>query len=242
MSFLLVILLLLVTGLGKRSREAVVSSSDVKQHKEWKTALENHKIYWLLLFAVACYFLVVSKTGLLLGDTSVRYQTPIYGMVVLLVFEAIRLLGKVCGIWEKINRGNWMFIAAAILCVVINLSGLLSDRVVFLYPEDGKQVQFAREQAVNQTPVVYIYDEGQSWCVWDCTNELFEYDGVFFVGKSSTEPIQDSKVANSEELVVYLSNSADAQMQLQRILDSNTNVTEYELQYREKYCDVYIFY
>ncbi len=240
--FLLVILLLLVTGLGKRSREAVVSSSDAKQHKEWKTALENHKIYWLLLFAVACYFLVVSKTGLLLGDTSVRYQTPIYGMVVLLVFEAIRLLGKVCGIWEKINRGNWMFIAAAILCVVINLSGLLSDRVVFLYPEDGKQVQFAREQAVSQTPVVYIYDEGQSWCVWDCTNELFEYDGVFFVGKSSTEPIQDSKVANSEELVVYLSNSADAQMQLQRILDSNTNVTEYELQYREKYCDVYIFY
>ena len=88
----------------------------------------------------------------------------------------------------------------------------------------------------------YIYDEGPSWRVWVCTNELFEYDGVFFVGKSSTEPIQDSKVANSEELVVYLSNSADAQMQLQRILDSNTNVTEYELQYREKYCDVYIFY
>lgn len=240
--FLLVILLLFLTGLGKRSRDTAVSSSEAKQHEEWKNALENHKMYWLLLFSVVGYFLVVSKTGLLLGNTSVRYQTPIYGMVVLLVFEAIRLLGKVCGIWEKINRGNWMFIAAAILCVVINLSGLLSDRVVFLYPEDGKQVQFAREQAVSQTPVVYIYDEGQSWCVWDCTNELFEYDGVFFVGKSSTEPIQDSKVANSEELVVYLSNSADAQMQLQRILDSNTNVTEYELQYREKYCDVYIFY
>ncbi|MBO5210028.1 MAG: glycosyltransferase family 39 protein [Lachnospiraceae bacterium] len=240
--FLLVILLLLLTVMGKKSRETVVSNSGAKQHAEWKTILENHKMYWLLLFAVVCYFLVVSKTGLLLGNTSVRYQTPIYGMIVLLVFEAIRQLGKTCGIWDKINRGNWMFIAAAVLCTVINLSGLLSDRVVFLYPEDEQQVQFAKEQATKQTPVVYLYDEGQSWCVWDCSNELFEYEEVFFAGQGSTAPIKDSKVANSEELVVYMSNSADAQAQLQRMLDSNENVTEYELQYSEKYCDVYYLY
>ncbi|MBQ6806646.1 MAG: glycosyltransferase family 39 protein [Lachnospiraceae bacterium] len=275
--FLLVILLLFLTGLGKRSRDTAVSSSDAKQHEEcvevgneqgsisgskrgYAKALETYKMYWLLLFSVVGYFLVVSKTGLLLGNTSVRYQTPIYGMIVLLVFEAIRQLGKTCGILQKgeqvdfvddreegnktikSNRNNWLLAAVAILCVVINLSGLLSDRVVFLYPEDAQQVQFAREQAANQTPVVYIYDEGQSWCVWDCTNELLEYDGVFFAGQSSTELIQDSKVANSEELVVYLSNSADAQTQLQRILNSNVNVAEYELQYSEKYCDVYYLY
>lgn len=200
--------------------------------------------YWLLFFAAAGYFLVVSKTGLLLGSTSVRYQTPIYAMVILLVFEALRQLGRAGGIWEKKEHSRhdvWIVIAAAAIGFVVNFGGLCSNGVVFLYPEDRKQVEFAEEQAMAKTPVVYLYDEGQSWCVWDCANELFAYDAVFFAGQSNTNPIKDDKVAGSKELVVYLSHSANAQEQLKRILDSNANVTKYELQYQEKYCDVYYF-
>lgn len=199
---------------------------------------------WLLLFAVIGYFLVVSKTGLLLGNTSVRYQTPIYGMVVLLVFEVIRRLGRMCGIWEQREHGGrdvWILTAAVVIGLVVNGNGLLSDRVVFLYPEDKEQVAFAKECAEQEVPVLYLYDEGQSWCIWDCTNELFEYDRVFFAGQSSTDKIRDNEITDSESLVVYLSNSADAKEQLQRILNSNTHVTKYELQYQESYCDVYYF-
>lgn len=235
--FLLVILLLLVTMMNKRNR----SSSENGSKRDFATTLEKHKRYFLMLFAVVGYFLVVSKTGLLLGNTSVRYQTPVYGIVVLLVFEAIRQLVKSNGLLEKINRGNWLLLAAALVCILIDLSGLLSGHVAFLYPEDENQVLFAKEQAANETPVIYLYDEGQNWCVWDCSNELFEYDRVFFAGQSSTEPITDEVITASDKLVVYLSNSADAQAQLQRILDSNANVTGYELQYQEKYCDVYYF-
>ncbi len=38
---------------------------------------------------------------------------------------------------------------------------------------------------------------------------------------------------------MYLSNSADPKAQLGRIMESSPGLSEYELMYSEKYCDVY---
>lgn len=198
--------------------------------KVWK----SNAAYLMLLFAVIGYFLVVSKTALLLGNTSVRYQTPIYGMVVLLLF------GAVWGGWN--GRGKRFLAAAAALYVLIGFSGLFLGRVVFLYPEAAERVAFAREKAAEDVPVVCLYDAGQSWCVWECADEFFEYDRIYFASQNDAEPILDAVVADSGELVVYLSNTADGQGQLERILNSNSNLAAYELQYQKKYCDVYYFY
>ncbi len=195
--------------------------------------------YRILLFTAIGYFLVVSKTALLLGNTSVRYQTPIYGIAVLLIFTAVKELWGRCKI--KIRQQDIGMAVIVVICLTINLTGLLSDRVVFLYPEDASRVAFAKEKAAQETPVIYIYDEGQSWCVWDCADEFFEYDRLYFSSQSHTEPITDTVIANSSDLVVYISNTADAEEQLHRIMNSNPNLKEYELQYQEKYCDVYYF-
>lgn len=198
--------------------------------KVWK----GNAAYGLLLFAATGYFLAVSKTALLLGNTSVRYQTPIYGMVVLLFF------GAVWGGWK--DRGKRLLAAAAVLYVLTGVFGLFSGRVVFLYPEAAERVAFAKEKAAENVPVVCLYDAGQSWCVWECADEFFEYDRIYFASQNDAEPISDAVVADSGELVVYLSNTADGQEQLERILNSNPNLTAYELQYQKKYCDVYYFY
>ena len=50
--------------------------------------------FWMLLFAAAGYFLTVSKTALLLGETSNRYQLPIYGIAVFLLLFACRTLWR----------------------------------------------------------------------------------------------------------------------------------------------------
>lgn len=50
--------------------------------------------FWMLLFTAAGYFIAVSKTALLLGNTSNRYQLPIYGIVVLLVVYACSTLWR----------------------------------------------------------------------------------------------------------------------------------------------------
>ncbi len=48
----------------------------------------------MLLFTAAGYFIAVSKTALLLGNTSNRYQLPIYGIVVLLTLYACKTLWR----------------------------------------------------------------------------------------------------------------------------------------------------
>lgn len=50
--------------------------------------------FWMLLFAAAGYFIAVSKTALLLGNTSNRYQLPIYGIVVILALYACKTLWR----------------------------------------------------------------------------------------------------------------------------------------------------
>lgn len=208
-----------------------------------KNFRRNYGAYWLLLFAVSGYFLVVSKTALLLGNTSVRYQEPIYGLAVLLIFMTIERLGEIAG-KGMINRKreNLLVAAAAIICLLVNVAALFFGRVVFLYPEDAGRVAFAKERAAQDTPVIYLYDAGQSWCVWDSADEFFEYDRIYFANQHDTEPIADAVIAGSGDLVVYLSNTSKTEEQLRRIMDSNPGLTAYELQYQEKYCDVYYFY
>ncbi|MBD5453676.1 MAG: glycosyltransferase family 39 protein [Lachnospiraceae bacterium] len=235
LSFLLLLIVLMLLYIVRKE------SSDGRR----RMPAPKNVSYRILLFTAIGYFLVVSKTALLLGNTSVRYQTPIYGIAVLLIFTAVKeLWGRCKGSRNgriKIRQQNIGMAAAVILCLIINLTGLLSDRVVFLYPEDEDRIAFAKERAAQETPVIYIYDEGQSWCVWDCADEFFEYDRLYFSSQNHTEPIMDTVIANSNDLVVYVSNAADAEEQLQRIMDSNPNLKEYELQYQEKYCDVYYF-
>ena len=48
----------------------------------------------MLLFAATGYFLTVSKTALLLGETSNRYQLPIYGIVMFLMLFTCRTLWR----------------------------------------------------------------------------------------------------------------------------------------------------
>ncbi|MBD5402830.1 glycosyltransferase family 39 protein [bacterium] len=207
----------------------------------------QYSSYFILLFTVLGYFFVVSKTALLLGETSIRYQIPVYGIIVLLIFTAIDYLAKRCYKYSglKLNKRkngnlyNWVLAAAALIAIAVNVSGFLTNRVVFLYPEDADRVAFAKEMAANKTLVVYIYDEAQSWCVWDVADELFEYDRVYFASQGSDDAITDSTIMESNEVVVYLNNSADSKAQLGRIMESSPGLSEYELMYSEKYCDVY---
>ncbi len=206
--------------------------------------LQDRAVPWwpmgILCFSAAGYFLTVSKTALLLGDTSNRYQLPVYGMIVLLLFWAIYSMWVHC-----VPHRNWsVYLAAAalVICLALDAAGLMSGRVVFLYPEDQEQTAFAKRQEQAGTPVVYLYNEGADWCIWDVANELMEYSGVYFASAGNDNLIADAVIANTPALVLYLADGADVQAQIDRILGSNKKLTGYELLYEEKYCDVYYFY
>lgn len=201
----------------------------------------------MLAFAAAGYFLTVSKTALLLGDTSNRYQLPIYGIAVFLVFTAAGELWRrslvICA--EKgahVRYAGYVEKAAGVFCIAAILGAYFWDGVPFLYPEDREQIAFAKECAENGTPAVWLYQPGEEWCVWDVTDELLRYPRIYFASAANSEPPDDETIQSADAVIVYLAHGADAEEQLGRILMCNPRLTGYRLVFDEKYCGVWLVY
>lgn len=254
--FLLLVLVLLVTVL--RGQKGKADSWQVGQ------GTSAHKVqvlpaFWVAAFAAAGYFLTVSKTALLLGDTSNRYQLPIYGIMVLLVFCAIQILWQRAAFLQKGRPSEavfhfgglstnfskkWksgIFAVMAGICLLIDVAGLMSGKVVFLYPEDREQTAYAEKMAQEGVPAVYLYQPGEEWCVWDVSNELFAYPVVYFLSAEGDSAIEDPQIQAADRLVVYVAKGADIRAQAERIRESNPQLTEGLWVFEEKYCDVYYF-
>ncbi len=92
----LILALLLAVTVRRRSKR-VVGEVAVRKRTE-----QDGKEFWMLIFAAVGYFLTVAKTALLLGETSNRYQLPIYGIVVLLLVVGIREL------WRRVIQVSLM--------------------------------------------------------------------------------------------------------------------------------------
>lgn len=252
--FLLVLLVMGVTAYRKRSLLRAKQAAGHPVPQDMVPVAEQYKDgiivngsrggragYVVLAFAVLGYFLTVAKTGLLLGDTSNRYQLPVYGMIVLLLFQGIRVL------WRRVRpeflsdvgRGRYFYGTAVTVCLLIDVAGLASDKVVFLYQEDREQTDFAVEREKEGTPAVYLYEPGAEWCIWDVTNELLAYPEVYFAAADKTDKVMEEKIQNADGLVVYIAEGVDDAVQIRRILDSNPGLSEGQLMFEEKYCSVY---
>ena len=205
--------------------------------------------FWILTFASVGYFVTVSKTALLLGDTSNRYQLPIYGIVVLLTCTAVSRLWRVLSAGCAKNSKYVKYVKCAettamILGLAAILLGHRKDGVVFLYPEDKEQIAFARECAVQGTPAVYLYQPGEEWCIWDVADELFMYPKVYFAAAdgSSVDRLDDVEVQNAGSLVVYIAAGADLTEQTMRVAVSDNLKSDYCTEiFAEKYCSVWYF-
>lgn len=214
-------------------------------------------LYGMLLFTAAGYFLTVAKTALLLGSTSNRYQLPIYGIIVLLVFWTVSGLwmqfaqkgsfaeggknegGKGSERSGKDSKGWLVPLAVAAFCLAVDLSGLLANRVDFLYPEAKEAVALAKEQAAANIPVVYVYKPGEEWCIWAVADELMEYDRVFFVSASSEDAITEPTITNAEAVVGYIplyDDVTEEAAQDMRIPSGNQKLSWSYLQSSHKYC------
>lgn len=192
----------------------------------------DNAVFYMLLVAAVGYFLAVSKTALLLGDTSNRYQLPVYGIAVLLLALGAKHIHKrIAGV------------TAAFCLAVVAMSYVRAD-VVFLYPEAGEAVSLAGAQAAAHIPVVYIYNPGEEWCIWAVADELMEYDRVYFVSAAGEEPVTEPVIADADEVTVYLPLYEDAQeeeAQKMRISAGNTKLPEAYLQYPHEYCNEWYY-
>ncbi|WP_022752674.1 hypothetical protein [Butyrivibrio fibrisolvens] len=196
--------------------------------------------YMMLVITGVVYFMVVAKTGLLLGDTSNRYEMPVYWLFVLVIITALELLlgelaarietGKLFSLnikekMDMISRG-----ILYVFCAFLILWGLGCDisgsNILFLYQEEGAKVQYARDN--KDACVIVMYNSATPDKVWWITNELMEYPRVYFVSQENDEAITDEAICSSNKLIVYAADDDNKEKMLNMIVDSCDNLGSYE--------------
>ena len=186
---------------------------------------------WLLLFTCAGYFFTVAKTALVLGETSNRYQLPVYGILLFLILYGvwmpmIELIQQHRG--ESSKKAVCVLTAAAILAVVfIDGTALKNGKVFFLYEEEKENMEFVR--AHNNEPVVVFYNEASSDNVWWLSDELMEYDRVYLASQGNREPITDETITESESLLVYVADYDNKESCLDGLIKVNDQLNSYKV-------------
>lgn len=205
----------------------------------------------LMLFACAGYFFTISKTALLLGETSNRYQLPIYGMLVFLLLYGVWTLaeelaallmergkaGLAAGKFAAEKSANTSgfpekrnLIMAAVLAVILVLTDALAlknGRVFFLYQEEKEIMEFVK--AHRQEPVVVFYNEASPDNIWRLSDELMEYPRVYLASQGNMEPIEDETLLKSGSLLAYVADHEDKEACLERLVEENDNLSSWQV-------------
>ncbi|MBQ8596457.1 MAG: hypothetical protein IJ409_02520 [Lachnospiraceae bacterium] len=181
----------------------------------------------LMIFSAAGYFFTISQTALLLGETSNRYELPIYGVLCCLFIYGIWSLTERCfrnkGTWEKRTR----MMAGVLLCVlfVMNMTSLLRGKVFFLYEGEKEVTEFVREN--KDVPVVVFYNEGGKDHVWWLSDKLMESERFYLVSQQNPEPVTDENITQSDSILVYMSECEDEVSFLESLIQNNPNLSTY---------------
>ncbi|MCR5503198.1 MAG: glycosyltransferase family 39 protein [Lachnospiraceae bacterium] len=206
----------------------------------------------------AGYYLLSVKASLVGDEAMMRYQLPVYGMILFggyfLLFSSFeelhftpRFLSS-----SKIPAGKgttsekWARVGPilAFLCLVSSsIAGISGEKVYYLYPEQAMMKETAAKYA--DLPCVYIYNsEDSKYLLWNDSEQLWLYDSVYFVCSENREPLTDETIRSADELIVYVStlNEEDFGVYADLIERSNPSLRQYEKLYDAMYAEVYRFY
>lgn len=208
-----------------------------KKEKEKRRSISDCTA--LMLFTCAGYFFTISKTALVLGETSNRYQLPVYGILVFLILYGVWTPLVELSQQENQGRGNgWKLlgsrqviyvVTAAVIfgAAVIDGTALKNGKVFFLYEEEKEVMEFVESH--GEEPVVVFYNDASPDNVWWLSDELMEYPKIYLASQGNPELISDETIIESESLLVYVADYHDKEACLEGLLAVNENFDSYEV-------------
>lgn len=197
----------------------------LQKRKKWEGRFFTEAVC-LLIFTVAGYFFTISKTALLLGETSNRYQLPVYGVIIFLLIYAVWFLAE--GLLQNRGIGSKKLpvIAAglAIVLLLVDMGALFGGKVIFLYEEEADMAQFVCEK--EDVPVLVSYNESGVDHIWWLADWLMVYDNVYLASQQNEEPIVDTKITESDSVLVYISAWEEEEAFLQELMRNNPKLSD----------------
>ena len=222
------------------------------------------KVTTVLVF-VPCvlYFLTVSGTALILGESSIRYMTPVVPLFLLLVLSAgDYLLRRLNAYWKPSNgrKGSLRFWRAGSLAMTVlffgififmDINGLFfAKKVQFLYPEEKEEITVLREH--GQATAVVLYNKESPENIWRLYDRLAVFDRAYYVCCGSEDEerpeMKESDrdvLANAGELVVFAADTPenmDRDAEINALMRLNPGVSDKKMLSRKDMWTTYILY
>ncbi len=215
-----ILVLMLISGIG------LLFFIRVKKEKD-SLHISNVRV---LFVTTTAYFLLVAKTALLLGDTSNRYEMPVYPIMLLLAIYFTRVGVRTIVGNRNIGKFSIPIVITVIIFALVDIKGLATDgNVLFLYREDETRVETARQAAADNIPAVILFNEDTPDNVYRLTNELMEYPELFFMNESNLEAVTDSKINSAPQLFVYAADNDNRDELINMLIECNPTITDSEI-------------
>ena len=200
-------------------------------------------------FVTLGYFFVVAKTALLNAEEANRYELPVYGFCMLLMVAAIYfpLKSLMKDVWSETEHGEAakkrQKIAVGIgsvltgMALLFQISALMQGKVQFLYKEDAANVQWAKEH--KDSAVVFLYNPNNTWMIWDESEELMQYEKIYFVSMADDSTITDGILLKEKEIYIYTARMEEAENIMETLIRDNPNLKSKEKIRELLYFDLY---
>ena len=75
--------------------------------------------------------------------------------------------------------------------------------------------------------------------IWDESEELMQYDDIYFVSLANEEEVEDTVLSEAKEIYVYTSRMDRAEIIMEDLLEKNPDLNTKEKIRELLYCDLY---
>lgn len=188
------------------------------------------------------YFAIVMKTALMNYEEAVRYEMPIYGLLIILIVVSLySLIINTSPITEGDSRGGQiqrlLFGVILAITLVMQLKGLYDGKVLFLYPEEKNEKEFATEH--KDDVIIYVYDNDNKWKMWDNAHELEQYNRIYCIEMNHEGGIDNRELLEAKHAYAYVMRYDAGKQLIHRFITDNPNLHTAVLIEERGFADIY---
>ena len=188
------------------------------------------------------YFAIVMKTALMNYEEAVRYEMPIYGLLIILIVVSLySLITNTSPITEGDSRGGQVqrLLVGVILAItlVMQFKGLYDGKVLFLYPEEKSEKEFATEH--KDDVIIYVYDNDNKWKMWDNAHELEQYNRIYCIEMNHEGGIDNRELLEAKHAYAYVMRYDAGKQLIHRFITDNPNLHTAVLIEERGFADIY---
>ena len=188
------------------------------------------------------YFAIVMKTALMNYEEAVRYEMPIYGLLIILIVVSLySLITNTSPVTEGDSRGGQvqrlLFGVILAITLVMQLKGLYDGKVLFLYPEEKNEKEFATEH--KDDVIIYVYDNDNKWKMWDNAHELEQYNRIYCIEMNHEGGIDNRELLEAKHAYAYVMRYDAGKQLIHRFITDNPNLHTAVLIEERGFADIY---